>query len=254
MKTQLYPTLLAAAMLLSGLASCRQEQPFSIHGRIEVPDSLHEHLAALDGMPIYLIDMHGERIDSTELLGGAFTLTGTVGEPRFAYIGGGYEVMNMFVLEPGDLTIVYGDGEPTLVGTSINEGISAFEAELSAIRREAMERVETLMQAEGMDDSVMRDSLMGIYIDFTAHQMHVMDSVALAHPNDLVGVYAANSLTAEAMSPEMLEEALAKYSDFIRGHELMEIRLEYLHDLNSGSDELDPAYYNLEDLGLSEGE
>lgn len=248
-------TLFAAAtLLLGGLTSCHQEQPFTIHGRIEVPDSLQEHLAAMDGMPIYLIDLRGERIDSTECHEGTFTLSGTVGEPCFAYIGGGYEIISMLVLEPGELTITYDEDGALLSGTPINESISEFEAELSVIRRDAMERVEALAMAEGVADSVLRDEALRIYIDFSAHQMHVMDSVALAHPNDLVGVYAANSLTAEAMSPEMLEEALAKYSDFIRGHELMEIRLEYLHDLNSGSDELDPAYYNLEDLGLSEGE
>ena len=80
---------------------------------------------------------------------------------------------------------------------------------------------------------------MQVYMGLMARTYEVIDSTANAHPEDLVGVYAANALTSDAATPEALEEAIEGYSDYIRSSELFEARLEYLRELNSGAGSFD---------------
>lgn len=242
-------SLIIAAALLAGLASCNNEKPFSIHGRFDVPDSLHQHLAELDGELLYLIDIRGERLDSTEMLDGEFAFEGTVGEPYFAYVAGSYDVLSMIVIEPGDIRITLGLEENAVTGTPSNEGITRLEAAIARLRLEAMEQIEALgiYSDDAEPDETAQEAAMQVYMGLMARTYEVFDSTANAHPEDLVGVYAANALTSDAATPEALEEAIEGYSDYIRSSELFEVRLEYLRELNSGAGSFD--FEDFEDYG-----
>ena len=77
---RLFPALF---MLIILMVSCSNEKPYTIHGSIELPDSLMvgDTLMAtpsLEGWQVYMLDLDGQTVDSVEIADNQFTFAGKV--------------------------------------------------------------------------------------------------------------------------------------------------------------------------------
>lgn len=259
----LLPVLLPALMLLAALTSCSRAKDYTIHGLLTTTDTLASDpriAEMIEGQSVYLLDLHGDLIDSAVVAGGEFTIRGTVEEPRFAYIASSFAA-NMIVIEGGDILLDYSNlyFDNSASGTPSNDGIGRLEDALYELQEEASRRIEALRCALpdstfAVGDTVAQQAAMRIYFDISDRVSACLDSTIDAHPEDLVGVYAVHMRTADATTPEELEEALEDYSAFIRENELFVVRLEYLHELRNAPTSFGHDMFDPTELGLETGE
>ena len=103
---------------------------------------------AEDGTPVWLIDQNAkDTLAETAVRDGAFTFSGRIREPFFAYVGNGKQRVHL-ILEPGTATVDI--DERTVSGTPMEDAYGAFHRRFYGYKRE--QRAEKTALA----DSVVR--------------------------------------------------------------------------------------------------
>ena len=120
---------------------------------------------AEDGTPVWLIDQNAkDTLAQTAVRDGAFTFSGRIQEPFFAYVGNGKQRVHL-ILEPGTATVDI--DERTVSGTPMEDAYGAFHRRFYGYKRE--QRAEKTALA----DSVVRanrDNLVGaVALEDLAH-------------------------------------------------------------------------------------
>lgn len=223
--------LFLALVALFALVSCNRQEPYTITGTFDIPDSLNlgDTIIArepLDGTYVYMLELDGEPIDSALVLNETFSFSGNVkaDEAFFAYIACDYSY-GIIAVEPGDYSINIGE-QVLAYGSPTNDAINDFDASTAEIEEEIGLRLQAAVEAAGgyPGDSI----LMPFYIEFGEKYDALIDSVYNANPKNLVGVYVINIKTAEAQSVDDLDMMLEDYDEYIVNSPLMEARRQYL--------------------------
>jgi thiol-disulfide isomerase/thioredoxin len=139
---------------------------------------------AEDGTPVWLIDQNAkDTLAETAVRDGAFTFSGRIQEPFFAYVGNGKQRVHL-ILEPGTATVDI--DERTVSGTPMEDAYGAFHRRFYGYKRE--QRAEKTALA----DSVVR-----------ANRDNLVGAVAL---EDLAHVDADRFLSLYELLPAHLQE------------------------------------------------
>ena len=87
-----------------------------------------------DGTPVWLIDQNAkDTLAETAVRDGAFTFSGRIQEPFFAYVGNGKQRVHL-ILEPGTVTVDI--DERTVSGTPMEDAYGAFHRRFYGYKRE----------------------------------------------------------------------------------------------------------------------
>ena len=166
-------TLFVYGLLFALLTACTSSQ-YRIDGIY----------TAEDGTPVWLIDQNAkDTLAQTAVRDGAFTFSGRVQEPFFAYVGNGKQRVHL-ILEPGTATVDI--DERTVSGTPMEDAYGAFHRRFYGYKRE--QRAEKTALA----DSVVR-----------ANRDNLVGAVAL---EDLAHVDADRFLSLYELLPAHLQE------------------------------------------------
>lgn len=249
------PTIL---WLVLTMISCSNEKPYTIHGSIELPDSLMvgDTLMAtpsFEGWQVYMLDLDGQAMDSVEIADNKFVFTGKVNkkEPFFVYLANDLCV-GMIAIEPGDINVVIDAESLTATGTTTNDLMTDLDATLLNLQQDTYATMAEITEeyGEAMSDSL----LMPIYQNYMSQYTQLIDSFYNASEGNLSGVYCVNVLTAHAESSDALLEAISNYSEEIQNSPLIQTRLNYLRSIeayyqmmNEG-DGQDTTSFNLDEL------
>lgn len=247
----------AILLLITLMASCSNEKPYTIQGRIELPDSLlvGDSLMAtpsLEGWQVYMLNLDGESIDSVQISDNQFSFEGMVNkkDPYFVYLASDLCV-GLIAIEPGDIEVVIDAESLTATGTPTNDMMIDIDATLLNLQQDTYAEMAALTQEYG---EAMPDSLiMPLYQDYMSKYNQVVDSFYQASPEGLAAVYCVNVLTSHAQSSAELMEALSEYPDEIQDSPLMQSRLAYLRSIESYYQMLegqtqDTTSFSIEDL------
>lgn len=247
----------AILLLITLMASCSNEKPYTIQGRVELPDSLlvGDSLMAtpsLEGWQVYMLNLDGESIDSVEISDNQFVFQGEVNskDPYFVYLASDLCV-GLIAIEPGDIEVVIDAESLTATGTPTNDMMIDIDATLLNLQQDTYAEMAALTQEYGetMPDSLM----MPLYQDYMSRYNQVVDSFYQTNPEGLAAVYCVNVLTSHAQTSDELMEALAEYPVEIQNAPLMQSRLTYLRGIESYYQMLegqmqDTTSFSLEDL------
>lgn len=255
--------ILSALFGALALVSCTQEQPYTITGTFDVPDSLSlgDTVVArppLDGTYVYMLNLEGEPLDSALVQNETFTFTGKIkaDDAFFAYMASDY-AYGIIAIEPGDYHMTIGD-EVLAYGSPINDAINDIDARVTEIEQGIGDRMMAAVEAAGgyPSDSAM----MPFYLEFNDTYHQFIDSIYQKNPKNLVGVYAVNIITSSAQSVDELESMLEDYDEYIVNSPIMDARRDFLRegaarqmyqsllrDENLGEDYEDEDYFSEEE-------
>ena len=174
------------------MASCSNEKPYTIQGRIELPDSLlvGDSLMAtpsLEGWQVYMLNLDGESIDSVEISDNQFVFQGEVNskDPYFVYLASDLCV-GLIAIEPGDIEVVIDAESLTATGTPVNDMMIDIDATLLNLQQDTYAEMAALTQEYG---EAMPDSLiMPLYQDYMSRYNQVVDSFYQTNPEGLAAV------------------------------------------------------------------
>ena len=95
-----------------------------------------------DGTPVWLIDQNAkDTLAETAVRDGAFTFSGRIQEPFFAYVGNGKQRVHL-ILEPGTATVDI--DERTVSGTPMEDAYGAFHRRFYGYKREQRAAIPTV--------------------------------------------------------------------------------------------------------------
>lgn len=235
---KIFPAFL---LLILTMISCSNEKPYTIHGSIELPDSLmigDTLLAApsLEGWQVYMLDLDGQALDSVEIADNQFQFEGKVNknDPFFVYIANDLCV-GMIAIEPGDINVVIDAESLTATGTSTNDLMTDLDASLLNLQQDTYAKMAEITEEHG--DAMSDSLLMPIYQDYMSQYTMLIDSFYNVSTGNLSGVYCVNVLTAHAESSDALLEAISNYPEEIQNSQLIQTRLNYLRSIE--------AYYQM---------
>ena len=247
----------AILLLITLMASCSNEKPYTIQGRVELPDSLlvGDSLMAtpsLEGWQVYMLNLDGESIDSVEISDNQFYFEGMVDktDPYFVYLASDLCV-GLIAIEPGDIEVVIDAESLTATGTPVNDMMIDIDATLLNLQQDTYAEMAALTQEYG---EAMPDSLiMPLYQDYMSKYNQVVDSFYQANSKGLAAVYCVNVLTSHAQGSDDLVEAISDYPEEIQNSPLLQSRLAYLRSIESYYQMLegqmqDTTSFSLEDL------
>ncbi len=226
--------LIAGAFAALLLASCTHDRTFTIEGSFDVPPTFQFGDTVIERDPIvgyvYLMDVNETVIDSALIEDEHFRFEGAVDsrKPYLAFLCSEY-ASNFLVIEPGTITAVI-DEQVRVSGTPLNDKIVEVENYLEDLSNEMYERVSEF--GESVTDSL----LLPIYVELVQRASVFVDSVYTSNENNPVGLYIANSQTADVQTSDELTERLDSYSDYVRDSELMQRRKDYLNTMQVDMD------------------
>lgn len=230
------------------LASCSKDNTFVINGSFDIPTSFQYGDTIIERGPIegsvYLYDVNEVLIDSVAIADEQFILTGICEptEPYFAFLVSEFGA-GMVVIEPGTIDVVINE-TLTATGTETNDAISDVNALLENISAEMYAEMMPLLSS-GSEADQPEDSealIMPIVNRYMEMANQKVDSVYQQNTDNLLGVYLANMQTSDQETADGLMEALEGYSEYVRNSELIQMRLQYLQQMEALS-----SFYGSED-------
>lgn len=251
---RLFPALF---MLIILMVSCSNEKPYTIHGSIELPDSLMvgDTLMAtpsLEGWQVYMLDLDGQTVDSVEIADNQFTFAGEVDKknPFFVYLASDVCV-GLIAIEPGDINVVIDAESLIATGTPVNDLMTDIDAALLNLQQDTYIQMADLTEnyGETMNDSIM----MPLYQNYMSQYNQLVDSFYQASQGGLSAVYCVNILTAHAQSSDELLEAISEYPEEIQNSPLLQARLTYLRGIEAyyqmlDGEPVDTTSFSIDDL------
>ena len=236
--------------------SCTNEKPYTIHGSIELPDSLMvgDTLMAtpsLEGWQVYMLDLDGQTVDSTEIADNKFSFEGKVNakDPFFVYIASDICV-GLIAIEPGDISVVIDAESLTATGTPSNDAMIDIDAALVNLQQDTYVKMAELTEAYGEE---MTDSIVfPLYQEYMSQYASLVDSF-YEKSSGLAAIYCVHILTSNAQSSAELLDAIAEYPEEIQNSPLIQSRVQYLRGIEAyyqmlEGNESDTTSFSIEDL------
>jgi len=176
------------------LVSCGQDSTFTINGTIEGAD---------EGQVILQYRGDGEWIpvDSTEIVGGEFTITGSVDQPNMYYLSlVGSRSMMSFFLENSKVTIhTYADSmyTGTVTGSAVQDEFVGYQDGLSEFNDMLTEFNEPYSIAMEANDQETIDKIMEeVNVIFDKQKQYQFDFVK-ANPKSVIAAYVLSTLSSQ---------------------------------------------------------
>lgn len=234
---KIFPLL--ATLLVA--ASCSNDKPYTISGTIQMPDSLQlgdtvVETPSFEGWKVYMLDLDGTPIDSTEIADNQFGFEGKVDKnnPYFVYLANDICV-GMIAVEPGEIKVTIDESSLVACNTPTNDLMTDLDLSIQNMQEEVYGLLADLTEEHGeqLPDSIM----MPLYMEFMSNSSQLLDSFYTANEGTLGAQYIVNYITSQVQTSDELLDALSAYPDDIRESQLFKTRLDYLRQVE--------AYYKM---------
>lgn len=230
--------LLYIFLCVSVLTSCDRSKPYTISGSFDIPMELNMgdtiiQREKFEGLSVYLLDLDGEKIDSTIVdENEKFCFEGNVSEKNafFSVIDLGF-AQEIFAIEPGEITMTITEEGILTYGTAINDGINDVNSQIDELAEDFNNKL-TAMETD--ETGTPSDSLlMPVWTDFNDKCNTLLNTLYEQNSENLLGVYIVNMMTSSAQSSAEFDQILEEYSDYVKDSPMITVHRNYLQQLEA---------------------
>ena len=198
-------------MAVAAISMMSYAQNYTLKG--DVMELLKERL---EGQVIYITNPHSNRqVDSAKVVNGRFEFKGTATGDSICYVG---FLANRahFILQSGD--IVYDGKKNTFSGTPLNEILSQYQDEVSAIRRDISQQSQQISQDSSLDDEEKIANARRLYREYDQRSSIVARKYIMANKDNALNALFIEQWLNHGDDVKRYDEAMSMAGNYAKSY------------------------------------